>query len=456
MSNLSDKFQIDSERVAFDINHRKKIRFNIGKYDAAVKKGKNKYSDIELAKLRASEIKKDVLNNWDKYLIEFEKNITSRGTKVYWAKDEKEIIEGIISLLRKKDVGLLVKSKSMTTEEIELNKHLEQNNIESVETDLGEFIVQIAGEKPYHIVTPAMHKSKEDIASLFNEKFDTPIKSTPEEMTSYVRKVLRKKFTSADVGVTGANFLIADIGATALTENEGNGLMSTSFPKIHIVIAGIEKIIPSINDLALLWPILAVNGTGQQMTVYNSIFTGPKKENEIDGPEEMHVFLLDNGRTNLFTKDDQFEALKCIRCGACLNVCPIYKNIGGYTYNSTYSGPIGSIITPHFKGMKEFKHLSFACTLCGKCTEVCPVKIDIHKLLLYNRRDAVNSGYSNSNEKLAMKAFELVMSHRNLLNTAPVKLKNKMVNLGGKKIWGKWRELPQIKESFNKQWKNKK
>jgi len=456
VNSFSKKFQIDSERVAFDLNHRKTIRFNMSKYEIAFAKGKNRYSNIEEAKNRASEIKQKVLNNWDKYLIEFEENITKRGVKVFWAKNEEEIISQIINLLKDKNTGLLVKSKSMTTEEIELNKHLEQNNIESVETDLGEYIVQIAGEKPYHIVTPAMHKSKEDIAELFNKNFNTPLDSSPEEITNYVRNILRQKFITADVGITGANFLVADIGAIALTENEGNGLMSTSFPKTHIVIAGIEKIIPSVNDLALLWPLLSAHGTGQQMTVYNSIFTGPKKDSEIDGPEEMYVFLLDNGRTKLFEQQEQSEALKCIRCGACLNACPVYRNIGGYTYNAIYGGPIGSIITPYFNGLKQYKHLSFACTLCGKCTEVCPVKIDLHNLLIYNRRDAVENGYNKMGEKIAMKGFEFVMSHRDLLNTANASLKNQLIKIGGKNMWGKRRELPQIKKSFNQQWKDKK
>ncbi len=428
----------------------------MNKYEIAFEKGRNRYSNIEAAKNIASEIKQKVLDNWDNYLIEFEENIKKRGVKVFWVKNEKELITQLINLLKEKNTGLLVKSKSMTTEEIELNKYLEKNNIESVETDLGEYIVQIAGEKPYHIVTPAMHKSKEDIAKLFNKKFNTPIDSTPEEITSFVRDILRQKFISADVGITGANFLIADIGAIALTENEGNGLMSTSFPKTHIVIAGIEKIIPSINDLAILWPLLSAHGTGQQMTVYNSIFTGAKKKNEIDGPEEMYVFLLDNGRTELFTKQEQNKALKCIRCGACLNACPVYRNIGGYTYNSIYGGPIGSIITPHFKGLKQYKHLSFACTLCGKCTEVCPVKIDLHKLLIFNRRDAIENNFSTKSEKFSMKGFEFVMKHRKVLDIANASLKNKMIKLSGNKMWGKWRELPTIEKSFNEQWKDKK
>ncbi|MEA3445244.1 MAG: LutB/LldF family L-lactate oxidation iron-sulfur protein [Bacteroidota bacterium] len=455
MTDKAKLFERESQRVAFDLKHRKTIRFNMSKYDAAVSKGNEKYSNIELAKQRASYIKEKVIRNWDKYLIEFEENLKKRGVKVFWARDEKEIIEQLIPILKKKETKMLVKSKSMTTEEIELNQHLEKAGIESVETDLGEFIVQVAGEKPYHIVTPAMHKSKEDVAELFNKHFDTPINSSPTEMTNFVRGVLREKFVKADVGVTGANFLIADTGAIALTENEGNGLMSVSFPKTHIVIAGIEKIIPSINDLDTLWPLLATHGTGQKMTVYNTIFNSGRNSGETDGPEEMYVFLIDNGRTHLFEQEEQHEALKCIRCGACLNACPVYKNIGGYTYNTTYSGPIGSIITPHFNGMEEFKHLSFASSLCGKCTEVCPVKIDIHKLLLYNRRDSVEAGHSPKMEKLAMQGYKFAMKHRKLQNLGNAKLKNKFAQTFASSAWGEKRQFPELKDTFNKQWRKK-
>ena len=452
----SSKFLLDSENIAFDLQHRNTIRFNISKYDSAVKNGLERYSNIELAKQKASVIKDKVQSNWADFLLEFEQNISNRGTKVIWSRTGNELLEKLIDILISKGVKVLVKSKSMTTEEIELNDYLETRNIESVETDLGEFIVQVAGEKPYHIVTPAMHKSKEDVAELFNEKFNTPLSYSPEELTSYVRSVLRKIFVSADVGITGANFLVADIGAVALTENEGNGLMSTSFPKIHIVIAGIEKIIPSVNDLSLLWPLLAVHGTGQNMTVYNTLFTGPKKENEIDGPEEMYVFLLDNGRTDLFEKDNQYTSLKCIRCGACLNVCPVYKNIGGYTYNSTYSGPIGSVITPHFGGFKDFKQLSFASSLCGKCTEVCPVKIDLHNLLLYNRREAISKGFSPPVEKVGMKVYEFAMKNPLIYNMGSASMKNKLVSIVSPNIFGKKRSFPEFKPSFKKQWKKRK
>ena len=450
------KFTYDAEAIAFDLKHRNTIKFNISRYDAAVEKGMARYNNVEAAKSQAAAIKRDVLRHWDEYLIQFEEKITSRGVEVLWAKDSDEATGFIEQILRENDAQLLVKSKSMTTEEIELNQIAERNGCESVETDLGEFIVQLAGEKPYHIVTPAMHKSKGDIAKLFNEKFGTPIDSTPEEMTEYVRQVLRKKYTKAQVGVTGANFLIADIGGISVTENEGNGLMTTAFPKLHIVLAGIEKIIPKMSQLGLFYPLLAVHGTGQQITAYNTIFTGPRQVNEVDGPEKMIVILLDNGRTNVFADDEAFESLACIRCGACLNGCPVYKTIGGYTYDTTYSGPIGSVLTPFLRGFKDFSHLSFASTLCGKCNDVCPVKIPLTDILLSNRRKAVEQHLRPAAEKWLMKGFSLISSNRIGFDIFPGVLKSAgtyPLNFIG---WGPKRSMPKFAStSFSQQYRMK-
>src|SRR6476659_7549916 len=294
----------------------------------------------------------------------------------------------------------------MVTEEIHLNEFLEKNNITSVETDLGEYIQQLDNEPPYHIVTPAMHKSKEDVAKLFAEKLGTDPALTPEQLTLVARQVLRDKYMQAEIGITGANFIIADVRAIAVTENEGNARLSCAMPKTHIVVAAIEKVIPSLNDLALFWPLLATFGTGQKITVYNTLISGPRQPGEPDGPEEMYVILLDNGRTNLLANEKAREALYCIRCGACLNACPVYKNIGGHSYETTYSGPIGSVITPHLRDMGEWKHLSYASSLCGNCTEVCAVKINLHELLLENRHEAVVGGKVSWQEKVAWKMWK--------------------------------------------------
>ena len=456
MSLNSDQFLLDAEDKVFNTEHRRKLAFNISQYDKKVVEGKHQYEDFELARERASTLKWKVTENLDKYLIEFETNFVKRGGKVIWAQDANEAITELIRIMKSVNAKTVVKAKSMTTEEIHVNAALTAEGIESLETDLGEFIVQLRDEPPYHIVTPAMHLSKEDVAKTFNEKYNLPLSSTPKEITAFVREKLREKYQRADVGITGANFLIADSGSVCVTENEGNALMSISFPRVQVAIAGIEKIIPSLNDLDLFWPLLATHGTGQNITVYNSISSGPRQEGEIDGPEEMYVILLDNGRTNLLAQQEQRQALSCIRCGACLNGCPIYKGVGGHSYGSTYSGPIGSVITPHFKGMEEFKHLSYASSLCGKCTEVCPVKIDLHKLLLYNRRDAVELNLNPFSEKFIFNIWKKGMLNRSLMNAGGSRIKNFMLRNFFRTKWGERRELPEISpKSFNEMWKSR-
>ncbi|WP_276359468.1 LutB/LldF family L-lactate oxidation iron-sulfur protein [Daejeonella sp. H1SJ63] len=456
MSKLASDFIHTSDTKAFDLDHRRIINYNIGKYNTAVARGLSKFANLENSKRKAHTIKWKVMENLDKLLPEFETNFQKKGGKVIWANDAEEARKEILQIIKKANAKTVIKSKSMATEEIHLNEFLEKNHIEALESDLGEYIVQLLGQKPYHIVTPAMHLSKEDIAKLFHEKFGTPIDSSPEQLTLKARELLREKYTSYDIGITGGNFLIADTGSIAVTENEGNARLTTTFPKIHIAIVGIEKLIPSINDLDLFWPTLSAHGTGQNLTVYNTILSGPKQNNESDGPDEMYVILLDNGRTNLLAQKEQRQALYCIRCGACLNACPVYKNIGGHTYETTYSGPIGSIITPHMAGMKEFKHLSYASSLCGKCTEVCPVKIDIHKMLLLNRRDAVKEGLSPKSESIGWKGWKIGMSKRKKMDMVGGKFKNFLLRTFFKKSWGKHRELPVVAEkSFSKQWQER-
>lgn len=423
MPEIADKFLKQSKLKAFDLEHRNKINFNIGKYNAAFKKGLLQYNNLDLAKSRAANIKNKVVNSLDTYLIDFEQNFTNNGGKVIWAVDAEEARNEILNIIKKHRAKKVVKMKSMTTEEIELNAFLEKQGIESVETDLGEYIVQLANEKPYHIVTPAMHKSKEDIALLFNEKMGWDEGLSPEEITAKVRLKLRDKFYNADIGITGANFLIADTGSIALTENEGNGVLTMAMPPVHIAIAGIEKIIPSITDLDLFWPLLSSHGTGQRMTVYNSIISGPRKGKEWDGPKENYVIILNNKRSDLLAQKEQRMALSCIRCGACLNACPVYKNIGGHTYETTYSGPIGSVISPWMLGMKDYKHLSFASTLCGACTEVCPVKIPLHDMLLLNRRDAVAQKHTTSMERLMVKGSSKFLMKRKWMDFSAAKPK---------------------------------
>ncbi|HMU71106.1 MAG TPA: LutB/LldF family L-lactate oxidation iron-sulfur protein [Ferruginibacter sp.] len=455
MSEQSQTFIAKSTVKAADLEHRRKINFNIGRYNAVVPKGKQQFADVHLARERAKNLKWRAIETLDQQLEEFELNFTKRGGKVIWAENSEQAIEEVLKICKEKNCKTLVKSKSMVTEEIHLNKALEANGIESVETDLGEYIQQLDGEPPYHIVTPAMHKSKEDVARLFNKKLGTPINYTPEQLTLKAREVLREKYVQAEVGVTGANFIISDIGAVAVTENEGNARLSCSFPKTHIAIVGIEKMIPSLTDLGLFWPLLATYGTGQKITVYNTLIAGPRQENEVDGPDEMYVILLDNGRTNILQNPKQRESLYCIRCGACLNACPIYKNIGGHAYGTTYSGPIGSVITPHLQGLEEFKHLSYASSLCGNCTEVCSVKINLHELLLENRSEAVESGLVPFSEKMAWKLWRIASLKRGLMNLGNGNIKNKVVN-GMFKGWKERRsDLQFSQKTFNQLWKER-
>lgn len=449
------KFIEQADRIAFDKEHRRRLMFNIERYDEAVAKGKALYKNLELARNRAAYIRMKTLLNLDKLLIDFESRITSRGAKVLWAPDAEQAIHYVLDILKNAGIREVVKSKSMASEELELNHELEKAGIMPVETDLGEFIVQQRGEKPYHIVTPAMHLSKEDVAQSMHEKFGLEGSATPEEITHWVRNHLREKFIEAQAGITGANFLIADPGAIALTENEGNGVFSLSAQKIHIVIAGIEKLIPTLEDLDLFWPLLAVHGTGQNLTVYNTVVTGPVQDAEAGGPKEMYVILLNNGRTNALAKNPQRRALTCIRCGACLNACPIYKNVGGYTYNTTYTGPIGAVITPHIRGMESYGHLSFASTLCGKCTEVCPVKIPMHEFLLYNRYEFVKSGHADSKWKRGMKMSQWALLRPSMLDAGKSWFRRWLVKKYVAPLWGKRRTLPPLPDAgFRKQWLN--
>lgn len=451
----SASFIAKSTIKAADLDHRRKINFNIGRYNAAVPLGKKQFARLEMARMQAKNTKWQAVEHLDKSLETFEKNFTANGGKVIWAQTSGDALKAILEIAKQADCKTVVKSKSMVTEEIHLNAFLQKNGIESIETDLGEYIQQLDGETPYHIVTPAMHKSKEDVARLFTNKLGTEPNLNPEQLTQVARHNLRKKYVSAEIGVTGANFIVADTGSICITENEGNGRLSCGFPKIHIAIVGIEKVIPSMSDLGLFWPLLSTYGTGQQMTVYNSIVSGPKRPNESDGPEEMYVILLDNGRTKLLADPEGREALFCIRCGSCLNACPVYKNIGGHSYETTYSGPIGKVITPWLKGMHDYKHLSYASSLCGNCTQVCPVRINLHELLLHNRNEAVIAGESKLSERLAWKVWKTASMQRKLMNSTNGNFKTKMIT----RLFKAWAQnhapLEFAPKTFNQMWKEK-
>ncbi|HTL81049.1 MAG TPA: lactate utilization protein B [Bacteroidia bacterium] len=451
-------FLAKAQENVFNETHRATMARNIGNYDAKVAQGKQQYANLELARMRASGLRHKAIEHLDKYLIEFEANFIRKGGKVIWAQDAEEANREIANILKKNKISHVVKSKSMATEEIALNEFLKKEGIESLETDLGEYIQQLEGEPAYHIVTPAMHKSKEDVAKLFNKKHGISEESSPQEITAWTRKYMKEKFRKAGAGITGANFLAADSGSVCVTENEGNALMSVAFPKIHIVVAGIDKLIPSFKDLDLFFSLLSTYGTGQNISAYNSIFTAPKQKGEKDGPEEMYVVLLDNGRSSVLEKTEQRRALECIRCGACLNACPVYANVGGHAYGSVISGPIGSVMMQNTGAPAgKFDHLSFASTLCGKCSESCPVKIDLHKLLLYNRRDTMEKGYATKTENVMWFFWKSAMLRRSKMDKGGSKLKNFMLRQFFRKSWGDKRIFPSVAaKSFNQVWRERK
>src|SRR5579872_4185953 len=376
--------------------------------------GENVLSDYQELRTQANALKQHAIDNLDYYLEQFQRNVEARGGRVVYCTDATEVSDFVLSLAKERGARLIVKSKSMTTEEIDLNERLEHHGLESVETDLGEYILQLAHEKPYHIVAPALHKTRYDVAEIFTRTLHVPNETVIEKQTMLARRVLREKFLAADIGVSGGNFLIADSGAVVLVENEGNIRLTTSAPRIHIAVAGIEKMIPRAQDLAVFLKLLGRSGTGQKLTVYTSFLSGPRRGEEIDGPDEFYVLLLDNGRTRLLADREKRQSLYCIRCGACLNICPVYRRIGGHSFPWVYSGPIGAIITPQFLGVNHEPALPFASSLCGACAEVCPVKINIPKVLLDLRSDvkkAQTREKQNRWEKLAFGVFAWMMRH---------------------------------------------
>src|ERR1039457_224871 len=388
MSTPVQKFNQQAEILTHDLRHREIIQTALSKYEVVRDKVRGAFQDYPAARQAAAETKWEALNHLDKYLEEFTAKLEARGTKVHWASTGEQAREIITGIVREKKARSIIKSKAMTSEEIHLNDALEKEGLTVVESDLGEFIMQLLREPPYHIVFPSMHLTRGEIRELFERELKEVSSDNPEELTMVARRVMRQKYITADIGFTGANFAIAETGMISITENEGNARLTAALPKTMITLLGIEKVLPRLEDLALFLPLLATSGTGQALTCYNTMYGGPRQPGESDGPEEYHVVLLDNRRTELLAAPEQRDALHCIRRGACLNVCPIFRNVGGHTYGTTYSGPIGSVITPHLRGLQDWKHLSFSSSLCGACTETCPVKIDLAHHLLQNRRNA--------------------------------------------------------------------
>lgn len=441
--------------------------FHLAREDAV--KATHNWEDL---RNQAREIKEHVINNLDYYLEILEERVKEHGGKVYFAKDANAANEYILNIARDNDVKLVTKSKSMVSEEMNLNHVFKQAGIESVETDLGEYIIQLADETPFHIVAPAIHKSKEEVSELFVTKAHTPKYETIPELTEAARGLLREKFAKADMGITGANFAVAETGTITLVTNEGNGRMCTSVPRIHVAIMGMEKVVPTLEDLGLFLKLLVRAATGQPVTSYFTFVTGPKRDDDEDGPDEFHLVILDNGRSKILANPELRESLYCIRCGACLNACPVYRTVGGHAYGWVYPGPIGKIITPMLTGLGTASDLPFASTLCGACHEVCPIKINIPKMLLTLRNELIEGKTypeeksSHIVESFLFKGWNIAMKTPVLLNIVRkigVKLQRPWIRKGKiKRIpllfsgWTKYRDFPVLSnKSFREIWEEK-
>jgi L-lactate dehydrogenase complex protein LldF len=425
---------------------------------------------FERLRQRARALKREVITHLDYYLDQFATNLERQGGQMHFAADAQEACSIVVDIARRMGAREVVKGKTMVGEEIELNEALEAAGIRPVETDLGEFILQLGKERPAHIVAPAMHKTRGDVADLFEREVDPKRAEEPEQLTAIARRALRQMFAKSGLGVSGANFAIAETGSVVLSENEGNIRFSTTAPPVHVALVGVEKLIPRFQDLAVFLRLLGRSGTGQKLTAYTSILTGPRRPGE-DGPEEMHVVLIDNGRLKALADEKMREALYCIRCGACLNACPVYRKIGGHAYGWVYSGPIGALITPEFVGLNNARELPFASSLCGACREVCPVKINIPDLLLHLRAKAQQTSEApkpkNSpvRERTAMRAWAWLMKspRRYAWSAALARLGQRAIARRGWihsfstfpiSRWTESRDLPALSpQSFRDRWK---
>ena len=408
-------------------------------------------------------IKDHTLQNLDKYLAQLADSVRQRGGHVHFAADADQAREIITRIAREARVKNIVKAKSMASEEIELNEALEAAGFQVAETDLGEYILQVAGEKPSHIVTPVLHRNREDIARLFADKLGMTYNTDPPTLTAFARRILRERFKAADMGISGANFAVAETGTICIVTNEGNGRFCTCRPRVLVTLMGMEKVVPRMQDLTVFLKLLSKSATGQRMTCYTSLITGPRRPGDADGPEEFHLVILDYGRSGILGSKYR-EALRCIRCGACLNACPVYRKIGGHAYESVYPGPIGKVISPLLRSLAMYKHLPQASSLCEACYEACPMRINLPKLLLALRDDIHHAGLSPLAWRLGFKGWRMVMSSKFLYRMAAWKGRLFMSLLARDgwvrrvpappaSIWTRYRDLPNLaKRPFHKRW----
>ncbi|MCA0754727.1 iron-sulfur cluster-binding protein [Paenibacillus sp. N4] len=443
---------------------RKAVRFTTERLRNGKKKATAEHGNWEEWRERGRQIRLHTIAHLDYYLNLFVNNARANGVHVHFANTAEEAVKLTLDIAEHANAKSVVKSKSMVSEELHLNHALETIGVEAVETDLGEYIIQLAGEMPSHIVIPAIHKNRYQIAELLSKEAGYTLPPDTTALAGFVRKKLREKFLDAEIGMTGCNFAIAETGSMVLFENEGNARMVSTVPKTQITLMGMERIIPSWSDLEVMATLLPRSATGQKLTMYMSGITGPRREKDADGPDEMHIIIIDNGRS-LQLGDPEFqELLNCIRCGACLNACPVYRHIGGHAYGSTYSGPIGAVLTPSLnKNIAEWDDIANASSLCGACYEACPVKIPLHDMLVYLRRRKVESGHGNKLESIGMQGFATIMGNSSRLGGVLRlgKLGQKLVvrsgviktKLGPLKGWNTYRVTPSLpKESFREKW----
>ncbi len=364
--------------------------------------------DAEALRMLAGQIRQHAIDHLDHYLEQFAGNVERRGGVLHFAGDGAEAQRIVLEIARRAGCTRIIKSKSMVSEEIGLNEALESAGLEVVETDLGQFIAQIGEDRPSHICAPIIHKDRRSIGRLFADYFGSICADDPESLTMQARKHLREKFRRADMGITGAHFLVAETGQVCVVSNEGNARHTATMPRVLVTLTGIEKVLPRLEDLAVMLKLLARSSTGQAMGVYTTLFGGARSSGEKEGPEEFHIVLLDGGRSDVLAGEYR-ESLRCIRCAACLNACPVYRNIGGHAYGHIYSGPIGAVLAPLLHGIERFKELPQASTLCGACADACPVKIDLPELLLRLRRDIVRGRLNGRRERLAYRLWAWVM-----------------------------------------------
>ena len=395
---------------------------------------------------RAHDARRRVIDDLDAHVSRFREAVEARGGSTVVAATANDANAYIVDVCRRANAKLAAKSKSMATEEIGLNDALEAAGVRPVETDLGEYILQLAGEQPVHILAPAIEKTKEQVAELLSRVDGQPVEAELEALMRAARRQLRETFHAADVGITGANFGVCDTGSIVLVTNEGNGRLVSSLPRVHVAVIGMERLVASLADLAVLLRLLARSATGQRLSTYTTVITGPRREGEQDGPEELHVVILDNGRSKL-VGGRYHEMLACIRCGACLNVCPVYRKTGGAAYGPVYSGPMGAVLVPLLAGLERASDLPHASSLCGSCTDACPVKIPLHELLLELRRDLVEEGVAPFRERLAFTLWSYAWS-----NPAGYRVTTRLARLGGPfaglvgpgRVWGRGRRLPRL------------